>query len=110
MAPLPLDASATSNPSLVSSRRSAARIRGSSSTTRNEATRGRGAKEAKLAAAVKARDAEDAAREDHELSVDKLVGEVCALYPKDRKRWEIIFPTVVRGGSRNDDPEPEPAP
>jgi hypothetical protein len=34
-------------------------------------------------------------RDDHELSVDKLMGEVRALFPRDRTTQDAIFPDVV---------------
>jgi hypothetical protein len=43
--------------------------------------------------------AEEAAREDHERAIDKLMGEVRAIFPKDRRRWDLIFPELS-GGSR----------
>lgn len=54
--------------------------------------------------------AEESAREDHEAAISKLMGEVRALYPRDRKRWDLIFPTVSSRSSRSDDDEPTPEP
>ena len=75
----------------------------------------------KLEAALKARAAvyaevgaarvlEEAAREDHSTIVDKLMGEVRALFPRDRKRWEVIFPPAPRSPTtvtNHDGPEPD---
>ena len=75
---------------------------------------------AKLEAAVKARAAayaevgaarvlEEAAREAHSTIVDKLMGEVRALFPRDRKRWDVIFPPAPRSSTTAaDDNDPEP--
>ena len=55
--------------------------------------------------------AEEVARDDHEAAIDKLMGEVRALYPRDRKRWDLIFPTLPsRRARRDDDDEPTPEP
>jgi hypothetical protein len=56
--------------------------------------------------------AEEAAREDHDRAIDKLMGEVRALFPKDRERWNLIFPEVASSQSRAEEETttPEPAP
>jgi hypothetical protein len=52
--------------------------------------------------------AEESAREDHALAVDKLMGEVRAIFPKDRKRWDLIFPDASRR-RRRAEPTPQPS-
>lgn len=63
-------------------------------------------------AVANARIAEEVAMDDHELAVEKLMGEVRATFPKDRRRWDVIFPAVrsSRGGSAPDADEPTPTP
>jgi hypothetical protein len=57
-----------------------------------------------------ARVAEEAASDDHELLVEKIMGEVRTIFPKDRKRWDVVFPRVGRGGRVVEEPEPTPGP
>jgi len=45
---------------------------------------------------------EEALREDHAVLVDKLAGEVRALFPKEPKRWEVIFPRLVSSTTSHD--------
>jgi hypothetical protein len=50
------------------------------------------AREVAFATRAAALAAEDAARLDHLITMDKLGSEVRALYPKDRKRVDLVFP------------------
>ena len=44
-------------------------------------------------------------RADHELALEKVMGEVRATFPKDRRRWSVIFPPVRSRRGADDDPE-----
>jgi hypothetical protein len=46
-------------------------------------------------------------RRDHELSVDKLMGEVRALFPRDRETQDAIFPEITGRATAGDVEEPE---
>lgn len=72
----------------------------------------RGAVSARLS---QARLAEQAARDDHLLAVDKLMGQVRAAFPKDKARWAVIFPPApsrakARGEASGEDSNPEETP
>jgi len=51
------------------------------------------ARAAAYADLARARAAEEAAKYDHELSVERLMGHVRAIFPRDRARWDVIFPS-----------------
>jgi hypothetical protein len=53
-----------------------------------------------------ARAEEQAARRDYHRTIDKTIAEVRALYPEDRGRQDLLFPSVDDG---RDDGEDEPA-
>lgn len=71
---------------------------------------------AELVAAVAARDKgylaraealsrEDAAAEDHELALERIMGQVRSIFPKDRDRWIVIFPRAKGASGGTDEPE-----
>jgi hypothetical protein len=64
------------------------------------------ARDAGYAEVAKAMAARDAAADDHELAVERIQGHVRAVFPKDRARWGVIFPTA-RGASAVAPEEPE---
>jgi hypothetical protein len=41
-----------------------------------------------------ARAAEQAARDDHLMAIEKLMGQIRATFPKDVARWDVIFPSA----------------
>lgn len=64
-----------------------------------------------LAVVADARAQLEATMDDHELTVEKLMGQVRALYPKDREKWNAIFPPArasrrAGGDPKGDDEEP----
>jgi hypothetical protein len=59
-----------------------------------------GAREDAQGALATARSAEEAAKLDHELALEKLMGEIRKLYPKDRQRQDLLFPTTPSASSR----------
>ncbi|MCU0692225.1 MAG: hypothetical protein MUF54_12570 [Polyangiaceae bacterium] len=61
-----------------------------------------------LMAVATARAAEAAAKDDHEVAVEKLMGEVRAIFPKDRKRWDVIFPRSSATVATEQPVEPPP--
>lgn len=52
------------------------------------------ARQAAEAVYVSARAAEVAAQQDHELMIEKVMGLVRSTFPKERARWDLIFPSV----------------
>lgn len=64
------------------------------------------------AAVFAARATESVANEEHLIAVDRVIGEIRALFPKDRDRQEVFFPLAsTRTASTdagNDTPPPEP--
>jgi AmiR/NasT family two-component response regulator len=53
--------------------------------------------------------AEAALREEHARAVDKLRGEVRALFPRDRSRQDTVFPPVDTPRHHAEEAEPAPA-
>lgn len=65
------------------------------------------ARAAAYAELAKARAVEDAAKYDHELAVERLMGHVRAIFPRDRARWDVIFPSgSTRSPGADDDDAP----
>jgi hypothetical protein len=62
-----------------------------------------GARAAAYADVAKARAVEDAAKEDHELAVERVMGQLRTIFPRDRARWDVVFPSVSSRSSGGDD-------
>lgn len=73
----------------------------------DDAVKGRDAGYTDVARALAAR---DAAAEDHELAVERVQGHVRAAFPKDRSRWDVIFPAARTTGGATEEPVAPPAP
>ena len=56
---------------------------------------------------AKARAEEDAACDDHELAVERIMGQIRTIFPKDRHKWNVIFPSLSRGRTPEETEEPE---
>jgi len=49
-----------------------------------------------------ARAREEAAKDDHELSIERIMGQVRALFPKDKRKHDVIFPPTSRAARREE--------
>jgi len=49
-----------------------------------------------------ARAAEEAAKDDHELSVVRIMGQIRAIFPKDKRKHDVIFPPTSRAARREE--------
>jgi hypothetical protein len=58
------------------------------------------------AAVAQARAVESAACDDHELALERVMGQIRAIFPKDRRKWNVIFPSSPRR-TRTDEEETE---
>jgi hypothetical protein len=66
-----------------------------------------GARAAAYADVAKARAVEDAAKEDHELAVERVMGQLRTIFPRDRARWDVVFPSVQARSSARDEEDGE---
>jgi hypothetical protein len=56
-------------------------------------------------ALAKVRAVEYAAKEDHELAVERVMGQLRTIFPRDKARWDVVFPSVSTRSSSSDDSE-----
>ncbi|HUT76043.1 MAG TPA: hypothetical protein VM285_00040 [Polyangia bacterium] len=62
-----------------------------------------GARTAAYADVAKTRAVEDAAKEDHELAVERVMGQLRSIFPRDKARWDVVFPSVQARSSSGDE-------
>jgi len=54
-------------------------------------------------AVAEARAVEDAACDDHELALERVMGQIRAIFPKDKRTWNVIFPSSPRRSRRDEE-------